>query len=601
MSKDSKTSDKVAQIGAGLEKDKSGTHTKKWKAPLWKLGSKVRRGVWRQTPRNRYICAQSSLRADIRVKLNLAQDNGKLDLSECELESIPEEVFDIECLTELSLAGNNLSSIPRGIGRLRNLEKLQLSGNRLREVPDELCLLDNLEGLWLHGNLLEHLPSDIGALPHLKQLAIAGNRLTSLPESIGLLSALSELVVAGNRLEELPKSIGTLSSLRNLDLHGNQLGSVCDTVGMLSSLEELWLQGNKKLEGLPPTLKGLHQLKKMSAADCSLTQIPSELGEMQELQDLSLYGNKLERVPVDILQAPRLRKVWLEGNPLHSENVRDLVHAANRKICFHIGLDDVQVAIEDDRVADNDMKNVLSSRIFSNCVSESMDGYWKLDRHVGGHSSVANASPVLVVAFGSAPGVPNWGGAIRRVRENFDNDSHAEINFDVLYVVDPHRSWYGGGDERYSQYNNAIEKIASQYPKVIFIGDSMGATAALMFAKHATMVHSFCPQIDLSKSSIRPGEEEAWEGILKERVLAGIEACSGDIQVHVGNWHHDVQQSNIIPSSLEQARVKIYGIDSHRLAIALDRGNKLIPILESSILQCCGVTNTANIRLSNFF
>ena len=561
----------------------------------------VRKSLLQHTPRHRYICARSSLRADIRVKLNLAQDNGKLDLSECELESIPEEAFEVECLTELSLAGNNLSCLPPEIGKLRNLEKLQLSGNRLREVPDELCLLDNLEGLWLHGNLLEQLPSDIGALPHLKQLAIAGNRLTSLPESIGLLNALSELVVAGNRLEELPKSIGTLSSLRNLDLHGNQLGSLCDTIGMLSSLEELWLQGNKNLEVLPPALKGLHQLKKMSAADCSLMEIPSELGEMQELQDVSLYGNKLERVPVDILQAPRLRKVWLEGNPLHPESVRELVHAANKKICFHIGLDNIQLAIEDDTAVNNGLKNVLPSQVFSNCVSENMDGYWKLDRQIGAHSSVMDASPVLVVAFGSAPGVPNWGGAIRRIRENFDNDSHAEINFDVLYVVDPHRSWYGGGDERYTEYNNAIEKIASQYPKVIFIGDSMGATASLMFAKHATVVHSFCPQIDLSKSSIRPGEEKAWEGILKDRVLAGIEACSGDIQVHVGNWHHDVQQSNIIPSALEHARVKIYGVDSHRLAIALDRVNKLIPILESSILQCCGVTNTANIRLSNFF
>lgn len=65
--RDPKTSDKVAQIGAGQEKDKSGelnvqytpilslvlysvsvvydagAHTKKWKAPLWKIGSKLRK------------------------------------------------------------------------------------------------------------------------------------------------------------------------------------------------------------------------------------------------------------------------------------------------------------------------------------------------------------------------------------------------------------------------------------------------------------------------------------------------------------------------------------------------------------------------------
>jgi hypothetical protein len=50
---------------------------------------------------------------------------------------------------------------------------------------------------------------------------------------------------------------------------------------------------------------------------------------------------------------------------------------------------------------------------------------------------------VLAVAFGSAPGVPNWGGLLARVSK-VAQDAAQEC-FDVLFVVDPGRSWYSGG------------------------------------------------------------------------------------------------------------------------------------------------------------
>jgi len=49
---------------------------------------------------------------------------------------------------------------------------------------------------------------------------------------------------------------------------------------------------------------------------------------------------------------------------------------------------------------------------------------------------------VLVVSFSSAPGVPNWGSALRRVAKAADDPAHA--CFDVLFVVDTGRGWYSG-------------------------------------------------------------------------------------------------------------------------------------------------------------
>jgi hypothetical protein len=564
--------------------------------------------------------AGAPLRPDIRVKIGIAEGSGKLDLSDCDLEAVPDEVFELTDLVELSLAGNNLTALPEGIGRLALLEKLQLSGNRLVHLPDSLCDLESLEGLWLHGNLLESLPTDIGSLSNLKQMAIAGNRLAGLPDSIGLLTSLVELVAAGNMLERLPKSIGTLSACRILDLHGNRLTGVPETIALMESLEELWLHGNPTLKSLPFGLGQCASLRKLSAADCGLegpSAVPPELGRLEELVDLSLYGNRLTNVPVELLRAGRLKKLWLEGNPLETENVEALIRFD--RSAGSAGSESGRTALEDDTgvitgigldASQLDGCNEQATRsshpnrphgpkILRSTTLPCVQGYFKLERHVGAHSSLSEPSPVLIVAFGSAPGTPNWGGVLRRVRDDFDKDSHADVNFDVLYVVDPERSWYHGGDDRFQEYDAAIQSVAASYDNVLYLGDSMGATACLLYAQHANVVHAFCPQIDLGKSSIRPGEDPSWENTLKNRALAGIDNCEGHLHVHVGNWQHDIQQ--VHPVQAEHASVKIYGVDSHRLAIALERSGKLMRILQSSILGFYGRMSHESItRISKY-
>ena len=78
-------------------------------------------------------------------------------------------------------------------------------------------------------------------------------------------------------------------------------------------------------------------------------------------------------------------------------------------------------------------------------------GYFKIARRhslqpgleaaAGADSSAQDSA--LVVAFGSAPGVPNWGGLLKRVERA--GAAHPEWrSFDVLFIVDGGRSWYNG-------------------------------------------------------------------------------------------------------------------------------------------------------------
>lgn len=64
-------------------------------------------------------------------------------------------------------------------------------------------------------------------------------------------------------------------------------------------------------------------------------------------------------------------------------------------------------------------------------------------------------------------------------------------------MVDPHRAWYQGGSpaEFRSTYLDRLQQYTQQYDKVVMIGDSMGASAALLCSPHATSVLSFCPQV----------------------------------------------------------------------------------------------------------
>ena len=48
-------------------------------------------------------------------------------------------------------------------------------------------------------------------------------------------------------------------------------------------------------------------------------------------------------------------------------------------------------------------------------------------------------------------------------------------------------------------YQERLEKICKMYDTVVMLGDSMGASAALLFAPMATSVLAFCPQVRLMK------------------------------------------------------------------------------------------------------
>lgn len=52
-----------------------------------------------------------------------------------------------------------------------------------------------------------------------------------------------------------------------------------------------------------------------------------------------------------------------------------------------------------------------------------------------------------------------------------------------------------GGDERFNDYFSRLSQVTRKYKRVVMVGDSMGATAALLFSPLATAVQAFSPQV----------------------------------------------------------------------------------------------------------
>jgi len=528
--------------------------------------------AFQSTARAHASMEDESAREEALRRIAKARDTGRLDLTGLGLRSVPSEAYDLPDLVEFQASNNNLYELSEDIGKLTKLERLGLAGNRLRTLPRSIGALTSLRGLWAHGNCLKSLPDELCACVSLRNLAVAGNRLRELPSGMSALTSLEELSAPGNQLRRLP-DFGAMPLLREIDVHGNHIEALPDDVRGLRALETFSLQGNS-LRAIPKSLTTLRRLRALNLAENNIRELPSEISDMTMLTSLWLYSNELAGLPGSMRKLPSLRQLWVEGNKELGPSLNTFIDAMNgHKTLQTFGIDQFQLA------------HVTNSAAFvtiSEIPENAPVGYFKLVRWHGSSAPEKKNAPVLIVSFGSAPGVPNWGGLLKKLAKNIS----AGDSYDVLYVCDVERSWYMSNemsvdqDAEFERWSEHLRKVCAGYKRVLYIGDSMGASASLMFAEHATRVLSFCPQVDLYLSSIRLSRSKVWFQRFKKCLLSGLEKSSATVDVHTGSWEHDKYQVSLLPSS--EMKHIVHPVDSHRLALALDDEEKLLPIIKKA-------------------
>lgn len=125
------------------------------------------------------------------------QTSKRLDLSNKNLQKIPEYVFNQRDLEELDVSNNQLTgAIQAEIRNLQNLRVLDASNNQMTGVPAEVGQLHNLQILDLSNNQLTGLPYELGNLQNLRTLNISGNNYSEL--DLGII------------MEKLPKDVSII-------------------------------------------------------------------------------------------------------------------------------------------------------------------------------------------------------------------------------------------------------------------------------------------------------------------------------------------------------------------------------------------------------
>jgi Leucine-rich repeat (LRR) protein len=535
-------------------------------------------------------------------RIKKSRSTGRLDLTGLNLTEFPMEIFDITNddapLTDLQISNNRIYRIPDEIGDLQLLERLGLAGNRLTKLPESIGKLKRLQGLWAHGNLLKSLPESICSCQSLRNLSVAGNRIQKLPENLSQLVALEELSVPGNQLVELP-NLGKMFNLSDIDLHGNcieDLSANGNDFQFLKALETFSLQGNQ-LKSIPGSLGNLKRLRSLNLAENRIQHVPEELRNLPVLTSVWLYSNDLRSLPKELQKSQSLRQLWIEnnGNLDKSELEAFIQNMKDAKMLKTLGIDTEQAL-----KIGGGFENMSAVSVAEVPNRSDNAGYFKLVKWDGNKSALDDSkrAPVLIVSFGSAPGVPNWGGLLKKLRKKVgENDGKS---YDVLYVCDVERSWYAGNkmtgnvEEEVSKWNNRLQDICSKYSRVLYLGDSMGASASLVFAEHATRVLAFCPQVDLFAASIRPSRSANWMRLYKTLLLQGALRSEADITIHTGSWTHDVDQAAIVVHSSEKQaeqsatkrkkkiKTKMYPVNNHRLALVLSEDDTLVNVVKEA-------------------
>ncbi|KAK9995001.1 hypothetical protein SO802_024704 [Lithocarpus litseifolius] len=244
----------------------------------------------------------------------------RLDLRDCNLQKIPNDIGNLSSITELYLSEKHFSCLPESIVQLSklklidlnnctrlhliatpdftgapNLEKLVFNGCiKLREVHPSIMVHRRLTLLDLENcKSLRCLPSKF-EMESLEVLILSGcSKIKRIPEFMGNMKRLSKLHLNGIAVTKLPASIEHLTNLDSLHLRDcKNLVCLPSIICSFKSLKDINLAGCSKLDGLPEKLWHVESLEKLNASGITLREPPSSVVTLENLKVLSLRGCK---------------------------------------------------------------------------------------------------------------------------------------------------------------------------------------------------------------------------------------------------------------------------------------------------------------------
>lgn len=282
----------------------------------------------------------------------------ELNLHECNITALPEELGNLSALTSLKISKNLMYDIPEVVWNLAALKYLRLGQDEIDSISSQISKLTNLETLLAYG--FSAIPAEIGELSNLKDitfreggltgfpfsfeklvnlevLSAAFNNISEMPNSIENLPLLKTVLLSNNNFMEIPEVLFTLSKLKTLDLSYNNIQSINSAISNLTNLTSLQLHFNL-IDSVPKSMGSMLMLDRIDLNDnkikiwpeelCTLyisslylhnneiASLPSKIGELFNLDILYLQNNKIKNLPESLGSLARLQNLNLSNNSI---------------------------------------------------------------------------------------------------------------------------------------------------------------------------------------------------------------------------------------------------------------------------------------------
>eukprot|EP00698_Gefionella_okellyi_P002870 TRINITY_DN12736_c0_g1_i1.p1 TRINITY_DN12736_c0_g1~~TRINITY_DN12736_c0_g1_i1.p1 ORF type:complete len:867 (-),score=181.13 TRINITY_DN12736_c0_g1_i1:75-2675(-) len=153
-----------------------------------------------------------------------------LEMCNCGLPVLPDEVLQLQGLRHLDIALNNITQLPPDLFfQLSRLEFFDASHNRATYLPSRsLQTSRHLKEIKVTNNCIRQLPEEVSRLRWLTTLAVDGNPLTSLPPNFALLQDVIQLIVDETWAKQLDtlKNVSFMQASQRYDMgHAETFGS----------------------------------------------------------------------------------------------------------------------------------------------------------------------------------------------------------------------------------------------------------------------------------------------------------------------------------------------------------------------------------------
>ena len=323
-----------------------------------------------KTVKKAFIPAEVALKGIESIKahmerMRVARSTGSLSLRNLGLRNIPEDVWTLSFLTDLTLSSNRFYEISPNIRNLEFLKSLSLNFcPDALYLPPEISFCTALTSISAQFSPALIIPSQAIAnsakdvLKYMKQIMdapatkildytnvnedytlqswtglpyeILRHKLTSitvlrLPESsiddkgvqeFTVLKNLRDLALLDMKLRKLPHGVFSASThITSLDLSGNNFGQIDHHIGELRHILELRLI-QCQITKISGEIGRCTTLQSLVLTDNLLSTLPDQIGNLEDLDFLVLDRNQFETLPSSVRRLSTLTELSLVRNRL---------------------------------------------------------------------------------------------------------------------------------------------------------------------------------------------------------------------------------------------------------------------------------------------